>query len=43
MESLHSSPTSNSDTGIYDEYFKLTNEYKTKYGPKLKSVIIFFG
>ena len=32
MESL--SPTSNSDAGIYDEYFRLTNEYKTKYGPK---------
>lgn len=31
MESL--SPTSNSDAGIYDEYFRLTNEYKTKYGP----------
>ena len=27
-----SSPTS--DTGIYDEYFRLTNEYKIKYGPK---------
>ena len=35
MESSPSpSPTSNSDTGIYDEYFRLTNEYKTKYGAK---------
>lgn len=36
MDSVRSPITSpsNSDIGIYDEYFKLTNEYKTKYGPK---------
>ena len=27
-------PSPTPDAGIYDEYFRLTNEYKVKYGPK---------
>lgn len=32
MTTVQSSPTS--EQGIYEEYFRLTNEYKTKYGAK---------